>query len=329
MDFLDDEPSPEERQAMIVQLLKAKMAGQLQPQQGPSNADFSQGWGNMNMRSGDRVLSALGQSQIQQGQQMGVRADQAKQFSLTKALEDARRKDDRQFQGEQNDLNRQVRSDEMRQRGLDRALQREMMAGTRTDAAANRQAQYDDKAVLDLSKRNEGTASIAQDLKTLIRTAQEDDIPGVGVFDGRKPDLLVGSDGIQTRQAARGLQGAIIKQRSGITVSEKELTRILGELGMGDGATEESYRLGLKRLIQQAHESGQGVEAGYRPEVVQEARRRGMTTSQDLPDYPADKAVLAQPPSPGMVRIRDPKTGRTGWAPQGAIPSGLEEVTGG
>ncbi len=297
MDFMDDEATPEEQRAALIAALQAKMGGQ----QAANPADVNQGWGNMNMRSGDRVLGALGQSQVQQAGQMNARADQAKNLTFTKAIEDARRKQDRQFQGEQNDLNRQVRADEMRQRGLDRALQREMMAGTRTEAAANRQGQLDDKAVLDLSKRNEGTAAIKQDLDTLIKISQEDDIPGVGVFDGRKPDLLVGSDGIRARQAARGLQGGVIKQRSGLTVSDKELTRLLGELGMGDGATEESYRLGLKRLIQQAHEAGKGVEAGYRPEVVQEARRRGMTTSQDLPDYPSDGAddggaVMVIPP---------------------------------
>jgi hypothetical protein len=43
------------------------MGGQ---QQQPEAADMYRGWGNMNMRSGDRVLGALGQSQIGQAAQM-------------------------------------------------------------------------------------------------------------------------------------------------------------------------------------------------------------------------------------------------------------------
>ncbi len=78
MDFLDDEPTPEERQALIVQALRAKMGGAMaqpqaqaqQPEEAPNEADFYRGWGNMNLRSGDRVLGGLGQAQIGQAGQM-------------------------------------------------------------------------------------------------------------------------------------------------------------------------------------------------------------------------------------------------------------------
>lgn len=68
MDF-SDEPTPEEQQAALVAALKARM-GQAQQQQ-PQAADFYRGWGNMNMRSGDRVLGALGQAQIGQANTLG------------------------------------------------------------------------------------------------------------------------------------------------------------------------------------------------------------------------------------------------------------------
>ena len=66
MDFLDDEGTPEEQRAALLQVLQSRM----QKQQ-PQAADFYRGWGNMAQQSGDRVLGAFGQSQVQQAQQLG------------------------------------------------------------------------------------------------------------------------------------------------------------------------------------------------------------------------------------------------------------------
>ncbi len=52
---------------------------------------------------------------------------------------------------------------------------------------------------------------------------------------------------------------------------------------MGPGATEPEFREGLKRLTENARGAMRAKEAGYRPAAVEEARRRGMATSADLP----------------------------------------------
>ncbi len=57
------EATPEEQMAALAAAMRSK-------QQQPQAADFLQGWGNMGLQSGDRVLAPFGASQIQQAQQM-------------------------------------------------------------------------------------------------------------------------------------------------------------------------------------------------------------------------------------------------------------------
>lgn len=107
MDFLDDEPTPEEKQALLVQALKARMgAGQQQPQQF-SPTGFDKAWGNQFMSTGDKVLAPLGQSQIQQAQHTEGMADQAKQRSLTQLIEAQRAASAEQHARSQEDIARQ------------------------------------------------------------------------------------------------------------------------------------------------------------------------------------------------------------------------------
>lgn len=68
-----------------------------------------------------------------------------------------------------------------------------------------------------------------------------------------------------------------------------------------------------------------------RPDVIQNMLKaagvdpEGVDLSTGL-RRASSPAPAAHPPAPGMVRIRDPKTGRTGWAKPSAIPPGAEVV---
>jgi hypothetical protein len=108
MDFLDDDATPEERRAALIQALQARM-GQAQPaaaMQPPAAADFYRGQGNLGMLSGDRVLGGMGQAQLGQAQQLGAMNQQAKQFGLGQALEARRAQLQQEFQGSENAKNR-------------------------------------------------------------------------------------------------------------------------------------------------------------------------------------------------------------------------------
>jgi len=68
-----------------------------------------------------------------------------------------------------------------------------------------------------------------------------------------------------------------------------------------------------------------------RPDVIQNMLKaagvdpEGVDLSTGL-RRASSPAPAARPPAPGMVRIRDPKTGRTGWAKPNAVPPGAEVV---
>jgi hypothetical protein len=160
-------------------------------------------------------------------------------------------------------------------------LNRQAMAGARADAKAFQGQKELDSQIETLSKRLEGAPALKDNLSTLLKYANEEDVPGVGQT-GFAPKMLLSADGTKVRQAARGLVGGVIKERSGTAASEKEIDRILEEFGMHPGATDEQFRIGVRRYLPQVVETLRAKEAGARPEAVEEARRRGLTTSKDV-----------------------------------------------
>jgi hypothetical protein len=176
MDFLDDEPTPEERQAALIAALKARMGGQIQPQQGPSEADFSRGWGNMNLRSGDRVLSNLGQSQIQQAGQMASMGQQAKMAGLAQALQ-AQREKTRRAQ-ELSDTSSQRRYQESRddKRFQNELEQARIMAGQKTEERGAKIEEERKKVSVpgyEIDPEAAPTADDAKKLKASVASAQK------------------------------------------------------------------------------------------------------------------------------------------------------------
>lgn len=117
MDFLDDEGTPDEKQAALIQAMRARLGmGQQQPQQGTA-ADFGRGWGNLMLQGGGGMNERLGQAQLTQAHQADSRADEAKKFGLMQLLEaqkEARRRKEhlsdtysqRQWQDKRDELHR-------------------------------------------------------------------------------------------------------------------------------------------------------------------------------------------------------------------------------
>lgn len=188
------------------------------------------------------------------------------------------------------------------QQAEDRRLGREAMRGERKARADEKTEKDLDKQIETLSKRTESAPAMRNDLREL-EAGPEEDIPGVGPIAGRLPMWMLSEDGKRKRQAARGLVGTIIKERSGTAASEKEIDRIMEETGL-NMANEEQFRLGVDRLRQQVTDVLKAKEAGARPEAVQEARRRGLVTSRDIAPGPA---AGQPPPVPdGKVRMMNP-----------------------
>lgn len=193
------------------------------------------------------------------------------------------------------------------QRSADRAESqafRQQEAGVRAD---ERGAKDLDKQVETLSKRMEGAPGLRNDITTLQSYATQKDIPGVGVWDGRMPDLLVSDDATRVRQSVKGILTSVLKEESGVAVSPIELKNKMKEFGFDDGATEDQFRLGLERLSKRAADLLKAKEAGARPEAVAEAKRRGLVTSEDIP--------LSSKPANGAPA----PTGRTKKAKDGSV----------
>jgi hypothetical protein len=220
------------------------------------------------------------------------RADRDFSFKQAEAEAGRRQKSEefsgrQKFEAEQSRLDRESRE---REGARNRAVDRERLSVGKEGAAL-------EKDVGELTKRLEGLPAMKNDLGILVKAAEQDDIPGIGLIDSRTPDALSSNDAISVRQAAKGVLRVLIKEQSGSAASDKEVDAKMEELGMGKGATEDSFRQGLQRLIGNVRDSARSKEAGVRPAAVDEARRRGAVTSGDLPSYSAgQKAAPAGKP---------------------------------
>lgn len=170
-------------------------------------------------------------------------------------------------------------------------------------AAADRAEKRLETDVQKAGKDLEPNAQMKADLETVIAAAEESDIPGVGVVAGRLPDWLLSSEGVQTRQAAQRLMNGILRAASGQAVTPSEAERQLAARGMGPGATEQSFRLGLQALAKEAQSAMTRTQAKYRPQVLDELGSRGGVLAKDMPTYGAGEAGRA---GGGMVRVQAP-----------------------
>jgi hypothetical protein len=155
--------------------------------------------------------------------------------------------------------------------------------------------------VMALSKRIEGNPMLLNDLGTLQKFASEKSIPGVGLVAGSVPNALMGDDALRVRQAALGIITTLLREQSGLAVTENEVQRKLQELGMGPRATEKEFRNGVERLTRNVRAHLIGKESGFDDEIVETVRRRGMPLAENLSDYTVKGGQRRAQPRPSNM----------------------------
>jgi hypothetical protein len=184
---------------------------------------------------------------------------------------------------------------------MEKKLNAEPSAGHGSVMADFRREKEFGDDVMALSKRIEGNPMLLNDLGTLQRFASEKSIPGVGLLAGSVPNALVGDDAIRARQAAMGVITTLLKEQSGLAVTENEVQRKLQELGMGPRATEKEFRNGVERLTRNVRDHLIGKESGFDDEIVETVRRRGMPLAENLSDYTVKGGQRRAQPRPSNM----------------------------
>jgi hypothetical protein len=211
--------------------------------------------------------------------------------------------------------NADYRREELRQQGLNRAEARASRLDQRTQnqrdiderarlARDQKQAATNENDLQELAKRTQTAGSMKDDLATINRYIERGgDLPGVGPFAGRLPELFVSAEGTELRQAATRAVQNLIYQKSGKAVTEQEAQRVMASNGMGTGQSETAFIKGMQALAREMQTALVDAESGFRPEIVHERARRGGTTSAALP------APAATPTG----RVKHTQDGQT-WA---------------
>lgn len=197
-----------------------------------------------------------------------------------------------------------------------RALQRELTLGSKAQKA-------NDDNVEDMSKRFQKTASGSSiaDLKAAIDKGG--DLPGYGTAAGFLPDVAVSADGNKLRSAAEDLVDMRLRARTGAGAQAPEMVRILRTYGIFPGASDDQARAGLKKLYGDTEQEIRQIQAGYSPAVVEEFRKRGGVTADDI------FGVKAPPKGAWPVILRNPETGAEAeaWDEDGVKAANAKKYT--
>lgn len=214
------------------------------------------------------LLFKAGEMRQRLDQRAADRTAEAEALKARYAREDEVREDEQAFQRGENAKNR--------------AARRSGGPSTAQSAAAEARLERD---VQNAGSDLEGAGTLKGDLAYLDQQAAKDDIPGVGRWDSKKTGLLsvfASDDDTRTLQTMRGVVGRLLKERSGTAASDSEVERVMTELGMGPNATEQEFRVGLKRLRGDVGSALTNKQARYRPEVIDTYRSRGGVTASDI-----------------------------------------------
>lgn len=110
------------------------------------------------------------------------------------------------------------------------------------------------------------------------------DLPGVSI-------PFIGRVAAPFGEEARTLQSAVakvfnteLKDRSGAAVTNQELERLKTEFGQGKFNTESELIQALKDYKRMIYDEMKSREAGFRPEIIKEFKRRDGKTSEDYSD---------------------------------------------
>ena len=231
----------------------------------------------------------------------GRAADTAESEAKRKARMDAERMGlDRKKFGYQ-------RTNDAANRGAAERRARIMAAAAKDKAGAKSDMDVKDD-VKELAKRvGADPASIRVAMDALDKEILESggDIPGVGRVDALTPDFLSSDKAISVRNQAQDLVDALLKMQSGSTVSEQERTRKYQSYGIGS-RDERNFKTGMQRLRGDIEAKLKATEAGFRPEVVDQYRNQGGTSSADV-----GRGIQAQPAAhgnDGKIEVVNPAT---------------------
>lgn len=275
------------------------------------------GIGNVGLLSGDKVLSQFGAAQLQDAQKQGGQLSEAGQTRYQGGLQQALAK----MRLAQEMAQERARNSEWDRRNeitsaqeMDRArILAGQKAAEKADSDEQKRGEKLEKGVGELSKAMEGASGMRTDIGTLVNAAQQEDVPGVGPLDQLVPTKLAKDDAVKTEQAALRVLAAILKQQSGISVNEAELKRAMKARGLS-GDDERAFRLGVESMLGDLRQ-GMGQKQIAQPaEVVEEYRRRGGVTVEDLPTYSPSGAGTPTATAPHVKTAAD----------YAALPTGAE-----
>ena len=212
-------------------------------------------------------------------QALGRRAEQA-------AAEEAARKQAWAEQKHREVLD--ARREDQNLRRQDVAEQREWQ---RAMQAQTRQGQIDQRTAADVERFSKRYSDMAAVDQALINANQVlapylergGNIPGIGPWQGRMPNMLTGDEGQIVRGAIASVVNPLLRARSGAAVTENELNRFLMEMGMGPGASEESFRQGWQRIQQVIDAERQAIRGGHSPEALDLFQQRTGAAPLDVP----------------------------------------------
>jgi hypothetical protein len=294
------------------------------------------------------------QGRARQAQQDRMRAEAEARAYRHQQQQDARQASNDAYQRERDakgDARQQARDAEearrfdltRREAAANRALQRQAQADTR---ALARQAQQDaarakaqevadrnaDKDRQELAKRASVAGELKDDIGTLNsaitrgRESLTGDIPGLGVWDSWKMtnpvarSLFASPEDIEVSEAVDRLSGNENRAMTGLSSTDSERRENKRRRGLDAGNSEEAAVQGISTLARDATTKLRGVEGGFNQDVVDEYRRRGGSTSADIPapvsTRPTRSAVVMVAPN-GRQYTVDPsevdEAQRNGW----------------
>jgi hypothetical protein len=182
------------------------------------------------------------------------------------------------------------------------------------------------------SREQSDRAIVLSAAEDAIRQAVEalppegEDIPGVGPIDARRGmGLLQSAAGRRIRTLGSNAVRRFLRLESGAAISDEEMNQEMQLRGMGENATEQDYRNGLRDLERDIARRRQTLQGGLESQpTAAPSRQQGAP-----PNAPVREPRGDANPRPGMVYIEHPQRGR-GWIPearlQEALRAGAREV---
>ncbi len=160
-------------------------------------------------------------------------------------------------------------------------------------------------------KAGEGQAvAKALDEVDAVIAKNPDDIPGVGKWKSKIPDVLAGSilsdEGMGVRNNAKDVLRTLLHKRSGAAVSPSELNEYMTTFGLN--GTDEQFKAGVARMRRDFAAELGATQAGVSPGARQKFKESGGLLAEDI--APTAKSAKA---SPGPGYVRGSVDGHPGW----------------